>query len=213
MKRIRVFYLILLAFVLTKCKTVEKNNIDIKSANMTIKKPIPPVAKKAGHVMTIHGDARTDNYYWMKLSDDQKNAEQPDAQTQEVLDYLHAENSYTTDMTKHLDGFRTKLFEEIVGRIEQTDMSVPYVMNGYSYATKFTEGKEYPIYSRTAVKNGASEEIMLDVNVLAEGFDYYSARGLSVSPNNKILSYGVDTLSRLGLMIIKQSIIQERMPR
>ena len=196
MKRIRVFYLILLAFVLTKCKTVEKNNIDIKSANMTIKKPIPPVAKKAGHVMTIHGDARTDNYYWMKLSDDQKNAEQPDAQTQEVLDYLHAENSYTTDMTKHLDGFRTKLFEEIVGRIEQTDMSVPYVMNGYSYATKFTEGKEYPIYSRTAVKNGASEEIMLDVNVLAEGFDYYSARGLSVSPNNKILSYGVDTLSR-----------------
>src|SRR5690606_23605788 len=89
-----------------------------------------------------------------------------------------------------------KLFEEIKGRIKQDDMSVPYKENGYFYITRYEEGKEYPIYSRKKGKLEAKEEIMLDVNKLAEGFAYYQVAARAVSPDNKILAYGEDTLSR-----------------
>lgn len=157
--------------------------------------PIPKAAQQA-EKLEIHGDVRTDNYYWMKLSDEQKNAKEPDAQTQKVLDYLNAENDYTDAMTKHLSGFQNSLYDEIVGRIKQTDMSVPYKYNGYYYISRYEEGKEYPIYSRKKGNLDNKEEIMLDVNQLAEGFDYYNVAGRSVSPNNQILAYGEDTLSR-----------------
>jgi oligopeptidase B len=155
-----------------------------------------PVAEKKAEKLTTHGDTRIDNYYWMKLSDEQKNAENSDEQTKKVIAYLEAENDYKKDMTGHLDDFQDKLFDEIVGRIKQTDMSVPYFKNDYYYLTRYEEGKEYPIYSRKKGSLEASEEIMLDVNQLAEAFEYFSARGLTVSPDNKILAYGEDTLSR-----------------
>ncbi len=158
--------------------------------------PDAPVAEKKDSVLTIHDDTRIDPYFWMRLTDEQKKAEKPDGQTQKVLDYLNAENAYTEAAMKHTKDFQTKLYEEIVGRIKQTDESVPYKDNGYWYYNKFEEGKEYPIYCRKKESLDAEEEIILNVNELAEGHDYYSAAALNVSPDNKILAFGEDIVSR-----------------
>ena len=143
-----------------------------------------PVALKEPKPLTIHDDTRIDNYYWMNQREDQR-----------VIDYLTAENDYREQRMAHLKSFQDKLYEEIVGRIAPTDLSVPYVDNGYSYRSKYEEGKEYPIHTRTKV-GGDAEEVMLDVNVLAEPYDYYAVGGRAVSPNNRLLAYGEDTLSR-----------------
>lgn len=156
----------------------------------------PPVAKKIKKELTIHDDTRIDNYYWMRLSDEQKNSENPDAQTQDVLDYLNAENTYTKSVLNHTETFQEKLYTEIIGRIKQIDESVPYKKNGYFYYTRYEEGKEYPIYCRKIESMENTEEVMLNVNEMAEGHDYYSIRSLRVSKNNQLLAFGVDTLSR-----------------
>ncbi|MEM1319488.1 MAG: S9 family peptidase [Bacteroidota bacterium] len=145
----------------------------------------PPQAKKVKKELTIHDDTRVDNYYWLN-----------DREDQEVINYLESENDYTKGMLKHTEAFQEKLYDEIVGRIKKDDDSVPYKDNGYYYLNRYEEGKEYPIYLRRKDENGAEEKVMIDVNQLAEGFEYYRAVGLRVSPNNKILAYGVDTLSR-----------------
>ncbi len=155
-----------------------------------------PTAKKVAKELTIHDDTRIDNYYWMKLSDDQKNAKEKDEQTKEVVAYLESENDYLDKMMSHTKDFQEKLFEEIKGRIKQTDMSVPYKDNGYYYMVRYEEGKEYPIYSRKKGSLDANEDIMLDVNELAKDFSYYRVGRRTVSPNNQILAYGEDTLSR-----------------
>lgn len=155
-----------------------------------------PVAAKKPKELITHGDKRVDNYFWMRLSDDQKNAETPDAQTQEVLDYLKAENAYTDQMTEHIDSLQSLLFNEITNRIKQTDMSVPYLKNKYYYITRYEEGGEYPIYCRKKGSLDAKEEIILDVNKLAKNYEYYNVAGLKVSENNKILAFSEDTLSR-----------------
>lgn len=144
-----------------------------------------PTAKKIKKEMSIHGDTRIDNYYWLNNREDA-----------EVISYLNAENDYTKTKLKHTEAFQEKLYEEIVGRIKQDDQSVPYKDNGYFYLTRFEPGKEYPIYSRKKGSLEAAEEIMLEVNELAKDFEFFQAAGLSVSPNNKLLSYGEDTLSR-----------------
>ncbi|MGB1216398.1 MAG: oligopeptidase B, partial [Saprospiraceae bacterium] len=158
--------------------------------------PDAPIAEKKDSVLTIHDDTRVDPYFWMRLTDEQKKAEKPDEQTQKVLDYLNAENKYTETALKHTEGFQGELYEEIVGRIKQTDESVPYKNNGYWYYTKYEEGKEYPIHCRKKESLDAEEEVMLNVNELAEGKEYYAASGLQVSPNNKILAFGEDDVSR-----------------
>lgn len=157
---------------------------------------IPPTAEKSPMILTKHGDVRIDDYYWMKLSDEQKNNTPPDEHTQKVLKYLNAENKYREQMMSHLEGFQERLFEEIKGRIKQDDSSVPYKSNGYFYITRFEQGKEYPIYSRKKENLDSPEEIMIDVNVLAEPYDYYNVSSRNVSPNNFILAYGEDTVSR-----------------
>ena len=155
-----------------------------------------PVAAREAHTLSIHGDDREDPYYWMKLRDAQKNADVPDAHTQRVLDYLNAENAYREDVMQPLQPLQETLFREIVGRIKQTDMSVPYRDNGYFYYSRYEEGREYPIYGRKRGALDAQEEVLLDVNVLAENHAYYQVAGTSVSPDNRLLAYGVDTLSR-----------------
>jgi len=193
MKKILFFSFILLSFSCNQSeKTMNTNSHMFKVVNdFSI-----PVPEKEAKSLEIHGDVRVDNYYWMKLSDEQKLAKTPDQQTQKVLDYLNSENQYKNQMTAHLDQFQDKLFDEIVGRIKQTDMSVPYKYHGYHYITRYEEGKEYPIYSRKKESLEAEEEIMLDVNEMAKDFDYFNVAGRAVSPNNQILAYGEDTLSR-----------------
>ena len=156
----------------------------------------PPKAEKIPHVLSAHGYDRIDNYYWMRLSDEQKLAKKPDAQTQKVLDNLHAENAFKNDILKHTEKFQNELFDEIVGRIKKDDESVPYMDNGYWYYTRYEKGKEYPIHCRKKRSMDGVEEVMIDVNTWAEGHDYFSLTSLSVSPNNKYVAFSVDTLSR-----------------
>ena len=197
MNNYKIHFILLSALVLLiACKNETEMAVVNQSVMYSKKEVKEPIAAKKENIMTIHGKERNDPYYWMRLSDEQKNAATPDSSTQEVLDYLNAENDYTSSLLKHTEGFQKKLFDEIVGRIKQTDMTVPFKKNGYMYATKYEEGKEYPIYARHKGSMDASEEVMLNGNDLSEGFDYYNIGGRSVSPDNKLLAYGEDTLSR-----------------
>ena len=156
----------------------------------------PPVAKKVAREFHEFGNTRVDNYFWMRLSDEQKSAAVPDAQTQDVINYLNAENSYFAAGMAGSRELQETIFEEIKGRIKSDDASVPYLENGYYYFTKYEEGKEYPIHFRRADVADAPDELLLDVNRLAEGKSYCSVGSLSVSPDNNILSYGADFVGR-----------------
>ena len=188
MKHIQSLVLLAGLFVLAACtnQTTEEKPM----------RPDAPIAAKADTILKEHGQTRVDPYFWMRLTDDQKRAEIPDNHTQQVLDYLNAENDYTKTVMSHTEDLQQKLYDEIVGRIKQTDESVPYLSNGYWYYTRYEEGGEYPIYCRKKGTLDAKEEILINVNELAEGYDYYAAGGLNVSPDNKILAFAEDTLSR-----------------
>lgn len=181
------FWIMLIIIIFGACNQPSK--IDDKNTNtssMYTKMDIKaPVCAKKPHEITTHGDTRIDNYYWLNQREDE-----------EVLNYLRAENEYKDQMMAHLKDLQEDLFEEIKGRIKQTDMSVHYKDNGYFYFTKYNEGQEYPIYVRKKGSLEADEEIYLNVNELAASYDYYNVSGRSVSPNNELLAYGEDTLSR-----------------
>lgn len=175
-----------------------------------------PIAKKITTQFTLHNDTRTDYYFWMKERDHA-----------DVIAHLHAENDYKDKMLAHTTDLQEQLFEEIKGRIKQTDMSVPYMNNGFLYYSRFEEGREYPIYCRKAAGFVAklgdfvdldastagsesssesgdseqhseqhSEQLLLNVNELAKGKSFYQVAGLKISPNNEILAYGEDVVSR-----------------
>jgi len=144
-----------------------------------------PKADKIAKNLEMHGDVRVDNYYWLN-----------DRENEEVIDYLERENDYYNKMTAHTKNFKADLFEEMKGRIKEDDASVPYFYNGYYYITRFETGKDYPIYSRKKDSLNAAEEILFDVNTMAEGYSYYNLRGLNVSKDNKWAAFAVDTLSR-----------------
>lgn len=189
-----------LAVFLASCNQQSKNdNPESKDATnfmMSQMDLTPPNPKILPQNLEAHGDVRVDNYYWMKLSDEQKMAAVPDSQTQEVLDYLNAENAYREKVMAGLKPLEESLYKEIVARIKQDDSSVPYFLNGYWYVTKFEEGKEYAIRSRKKGSLDAADELLLDENALAKGHSYYATAGRNISPNNQILAYGEDTLSR-----------------
>ncbi len=144
-----------------------------------------PIAKKKPIKLEKHGDIRIDDYYWMN-----------DREDQEVIDYLNSENAYYEKMTAHTKKFQEKLFHEMKSRIKEDDSSVPYKYNGYWYITKYKVGQEYPIYSRRRESMDAENEIVFDCNELAMGHDYFNLKGISVSPDNSMASFGVDTVSR-----------------
>ena len=156
----------------------------------------PPNAITKPHELAMHGDTRIDNYYWMRLTDDQKNAKALDSQTQEVVDYISQENKYTQSSLSHTKKLQNTIFEEMVSRIKKDDESVPYLKNGYYYYSRFEKDLEYRIHCRKKGSLDAEEEIILDENTLAEGYDYFSIGGMSISPDNKWLAFGVDTVSR-----------------
>ena len=169
-------------------------NMDSKISSVNF--PTPPDAEKMDCVLTFHDHTRVDPYFWMRLSDEQKTAESPDEQTQKVMNYLKAENDYTKTVLAKTDSLQEKLYNEMVGRIKQDDETVPYFKNGYWYYTRYAEEQEYPIYCRKKDSLSANEQILLNVNVLAKGRAYYDVSGIEISPDNKILVYGEDTLSR-----------------
>ncbi len=190
MKTKKYVLLVLCSFILACNNKTEQKQIIPK------KLPHPPVAEVKDSVLTIHNDSRVDPYFWMRLSDEQKNAENPDLQTKKVLDYLNAENNYTDSVMKNTVELQEKLYNEMIGRIKKDDESVPYYSKGYWYYTKYEENSEYPIHCRKKDSLENSEEIILNINELAKGHDYYAAAGLQISNDNKILAFAEDTLSR-----------------
>ena len=153
-----------------------------KSLNTSIKFPI---AKKEPHELIIHNDKRIDNYYWLN-----------DKENDHVIDYLNSENAYTKKMLQHTEGFQKQLFEEMKGRIKEDDTSVPYKLNGYWYLTKYETGKDYPIYLRKKETLDAEEEILFDCNQLAKEHAYFNLGGISISPDNTLAAFSIDTVSR-----------------
>lgn len=146
----------------------------------------PPVAQKIPHkLVSPHGDVRIDNYYWLSQRDNE-----------DVIQYLEAENNYTRHLMKHTEQFQEDLYEEITGRIKKNDESVPCKKDGYYYYVRYEKEKEYPFYCRRRDSMDNEEEIMLDVNEMARGHEFFNVGGLSVSTNNRLLAFSVDTLSR-----------------
>jgi oligopeptidase B len=146
----------------------------------------PPVAPRIPKTITLHGDERVDDYGWLR-----------DKTSPETLAYLKAENAYAEAMTKPCEELAKKLYDEMLGRIKQTDVQVPYRKNGYYYYTRTIEGKQYPIYARrkgksVAEEEKADEEILIDVNQLAEGKKFMSVNAFEVSDDSNLLAYSTD---------------------
>lgn len=148
---------------------------------------MPPKANKVPHVMTDHGDTRTDNYYWLR-DDSRKDPK--------VLDYLNAENAYTESVMKEGKALEETLFNEMVSRMAQNDESVPYIYNGYTYRTIYQEGKDFPIYQRKPVNNEGEWEVLVDGNERAKGHEFYQLGDLTISPDNKRIAIAEDKEGR-----------------
>ncbi len=144
-----------------------------------------PTVKKIPKKLIKHNDVRVDNYYWLN-----------DKENKEVLDYLNSENTYYNSLTAHTKDFQEELFLEMKSRIKEDDSSVPYKKNGYWYVTRYEKGKEYPIFSRHKDSMDAPEEIMFNGNEMAKGHEYFKIGGISISPDNRLAVFGVDTVSR-----------------
>ena len=143
--------------------------------------PKPPVAKVVPKDVTVHGDHRIDNYFWLR-----------EKQNPDVAAYLNAENAYADALMKGTEGLQTALYQEMLGHIKQTDVQVPYREGAFWYYSRTEEGKQYPIYCRKAGTLEAPEQITLDVNQLAKGEKFMSLGALSVSNDANLLAYSTD---------------------
>jgi len=184
-KKLKISLVISLIFA-TSCKN---KNISMTESNA-------PIAKKAPEKLVKHEDVRIDNYYWLKEREDAT-----------VISYLEEEKAYYEEKTKHTVDFQSSLFKEMKSRIKEDDTSVPYKQNGYWYFSKYIKGKEYAIYSRRKRDISASEEILFDCNEMAEGHEYFGLGGLSVSPDNTLAAFGVDTVSRRQYVLQVKNLI------
>lgn len=154
------------------------------------------MAKKIPKENIYHQDTIIDNYDWMRLSDEQKESENPDVQTKDVINYLNSENDFLKKEMSDNKSFEDNLFDEFVSRIEQNDESVPVSYNGYTYYSKYKQEEDYPFHFRKENTNSAKEELILDLPLMAKGTSYFSLGDKSVSENNQFLAYSVDLLSR-----------------
>lgn len=150
----------------------------------------PPDAEQKKHLRDIHGDKVNDPYFWMNAYFKKT------ADSTQVVEYLEAENEYTDQMMSDTQDFQEKLFHEMKSRIKEKDESVPVLKNGYYYYTRTEDGQQYFKYCRKKGSLEAEEEILLDVDKMAEGKPYYAARGFNISPNNNLLLFAVDDVSR-----------------
>ena len=142
----------------------------------------PPRARAVPHVHTIHGESRIDEYFWLR------NREDP-----EVLAHLEAENRYTERLMRHTEALQERLYQELRGRIKESDLSVPTREDGWLYYSRTEAGAQYPIFCRRRDEADAPEETLLDVNRLAAGHAYFRMGALDVSPDHRLLAYSADT--------------------
>ncbi len=159
-----------------------------------MEKPAYPIAEKKEHWRTIHGDSVLDNYYWMY----DYFGKGPDSA--KAVKYLNAENAYLDTVMGGTKKLQADLFNEMKSRIKETDESVPVLSNGYYYYSRSEQGKQYYKYCRKKAPSSATEEakeeILLDVDKMAEGHSYYAVTGFDISEDNKLLAYSVDEISR-----------------
>ncbi|WP_299335283.1 S9 family peptidase [uncultured Psychroserpens sp.] len=155
-----------------------------------------PLARKIPKTLEIHNDTRIDNYFWLNQREDQN-----------VLDYLKQENQFYEHETAHTKAFEKTLFQEMKSRIKEDDSSVPYKYNGYWYVVRYEKGKNYPIYTRKKESLEAEEELLFDCNEMAEGHGYFRLAGLSVSPDNTMIAFGVDVTGRRQYTLQIKSLI------
>jgi oligopeptidase B len=147
--------------------------------------PVAPIAEKKPHALEWHGDVRVDDYYWLR-----------ERENPQVLAYLEAENAYTKAKMAKTEALQEELFGELKNRIQPDESSVPALFHGYYYYKRFEDGFEYPIHCRRKGSVEAPEEVMLDVNQVAEGHDFCSVRGVAVSPDARTLAWALDTVGR-----------------
>ena len=140
-----------------------------------------PVADRIDHISTYHGEDIHDPYFWLRGREDSK-----------VIAYLEAENGYTEKAMEPAETLKTSLFHEMIERIKETDDTVPQKQDDYYYYSRTEEGREYRLYCRKHGSLGAEEEILLDLNALAEGQDYYRLGSFAISPDHSMLAYGAD---------------------
>jgi len=172
-----------------KSEAISESNTATEQANMTTSNTVsePPRAQKIDHFMSIHGDERNDEYYWLR--DDTR-------QNKAVLDYLNAENEFTAGQLSHTTELQEQLFEEMTARLEPNVESIPVFDNGYWYWSKYEEGKDYPIYIRQKGSLNAPQEVLLDENKRAEGHEFYSLAAMKISTNDQLMAIAEDIISR-----------------
>ena len=157
---------------------------------------LPPKAKKMPKELIAHNDVRVDDYFWLN---DRKN--------KEVIKYLNDENEYYDAMTSKYRDFESSLFEEMKARIKEDDESVPYKYNGYWYIVKYETGKDYPIYIRKKDTLENPDELLFDCNEMAKGHDYFKLVGLSVSPDNSMISFAIDLTGRRNYTLQVKNLV------
>jgi oligopeptidase B len=173
MKLLKPTIFLMLTFAVISCKQ------ESKEKNMS--NTLPPKAKKIERLDTVNGVVLKDDYYWLR-----------EKESEEVLDYLKAENKYTDAMTEHLKPLQDELYKEMIGRINEDDASVPVKDDEYYYYSRMEKGKNYAINCRKKGSLDAKEEIILDENILAEGKEYFSVGALEMSPDHKLMAYAID---------------------
>ncbi|UQB67852.1 S9 family peptidase [Epilithonimonas zeae] len=144
-----------------------------------------PQAKKIDKLLEIHNDKRNDPYFWMN-----------ERENPEVIQYLEEENAYTDFVMKDTEDLQNDLYEEMKSRYKKDDESLPYFFNSYWYIVRYEAGKEYPIFSRKFQSLDNEEEILLNVNILAEGEAFFETGSMSISVNNDIMAYSTDNVGR-----------------
>lgn len=175
---IRLLSALFLTFPFYGCAPTMRQEKEVIVEKQEIK---APVAKVVPNTSVYGTESYIDNYFWLKNKADP-----------EVIAYLQAENKYTEDKTKASEPFQTKLYDEMVSRIKETDMSAPYKMGNYLYYTRTEAGKQYKIYCRKPLAANAVEQILLDPNTLVGESKYFDVGAFEVSPNGKYLVYSTD---------------------
>jgi oligopeptidase B len=154
----------------------------------------PPVARRVPHASTVHGEARTDDYFWLRHRDDPG-----------VIAYLDAENRYTDSMMRGTEGLRERLYAELRGRIKESDLSVPEPLDGWLYYHRTETGAQYPIFCRRRADadeaDPGAEAVLLDLNPLAAGHAYFRLGAFEVSPDHRLLAWSADTSGAESFML------------
>lgn len=173
----KIYPIILVSLFFLSCK---------KDSKTVMSDSLPaPQAPQHQKELSSNGDVRIDEFYWLN-----------DRENPKVIDYLNKENDYYQQNTVQTKDLQRDLFEEMKSRIKEDDSSVPYKYNGYWYITRYEKGKDYPIYTRKKESLDAKEELLFDCNEMAKGHSYFRLSGLNISPDNTMVSFGLDTIGR-----------------